>query len=260
MTNDPQDAGLDPSGIESRQPTLDFRKRLEELGQMALLIFILASAAFLSAITAMRIAIHGREVTMPNLTGKSVAEATSMLHSHGLVLKVADRVYSELPINVVVRQTPPAGLLMKESQQAHVVLSLGQRQLQIPLLEGNSLRASRIELLRAGLQVGEVTALTMPDKPADEVVIQAPRPGTGATTPRVDVLVSQGPHEVAYVMPHFVGMTESDAQRRLDASGLRRKVNYVSAPQWPHGSVIDQSPLAGSRLPAASTIELTVAN
>src|SRR6266403_1305665 len=143
MTDDPEIAPLDPVGVEPQQPALNFRKRLEELGQMALLVFILASAAFLSAITAMRIAIH-------------------------------DRVNSELPINVVVRQTPPAGLLMKESQQAHVVLSLGQRQLRIPLLEGNSLRASRIELLRAGLQVGEVTAITMPEKPADEVVIQAP--------------------------------------------------------------------------------------
>jgi beta-lactam-binding protein with PASTA domain len=208
----------------------------------------------------MRIAIHGREVTMPNLTGKNVAEATGLLRSSGLVLKVADRVYSELPINVVVRQTPPAGLLMKESQQVHVVLSLGQRQLRIPLLEGNSLRASRIELLRAGLQVGEVSGVTMPNKPADEVIIQTPRPGNGAATPRVDVLVSQGPHEAAYVMPHFVGMTESDAQRRLDNAGLRRKVNYVSAPQWPHGTIIDQSPLAGARLPAPSTIELTVAN
>src|SRR6266550_7400990 len=200
-------------------------ERVEWLARMTLLVFILASAAFLSAITAMRIAIHGRETTMPNLTGKNVTEATSLLRSHGLVLKVADRVYSELPINVVVRQTPPAGLLMKESQQAHVVLSLGQRQLRIPLLEGNSLRASRIELLRAGLQVGEVTAITMPEKPADEVVIQTPRPGTGAATPRVDGLISQGPHESAYVMPHFVGMTESDAQRRLDASGLRRQLN-----------------------------------
>jgi beta-lactam-binding protein with PASTA domain len=260
MTDDPQDGALDPIASPEPEPSPNFRKRLEELGQMALLVFILASAAFLSAITAMRIAIHGREVTMPNLTGKSVTDATSMLRSHGLVLKVADRVYSELPINVVVRQTPPAGLLMKESQQAHVVLSLGQRQLQIPLLEGNSLRASRIELLRAGLQVGEVSGVTMPGKPADEVIIQTPRPGTGAATPRVDVLVSQGPRESAYVMPHFVGMIESDAQHRLDAAGLRHKVNYVTAPQWPHGSIIDQSPLAGSRLPAASTIELTVAN
>src|SRR6202021_520876 len=199
---------------------MTIRERLEWLSRMAFLVFILASAAFLSAITAMRVAIHGREVSMPNLVGKNAAEAGQSLRSKGLLLRVADRVYSDLPINQVVRQTPPPGMLMKVSQQAHVVLSLGQRQLQIPLLEGNSLRVSRIELLRAGLQVGEVSAVTMPGKPADEVVIQTPRPGNGAATPRVDVLVSQGPHESAYVMPHFVGMTESDAQRRLDIAGL----------------------------------------
>jgi eukaryotic-like serine/threonine-protein kinase len=239
---------------------MTLRDRLETLGQTALLIFILTSAAFLSAITAMRIAIHGRETTMPNLVGKNVMEASTMLRSRGLVLRVADRSYSDVPINVVVRQTPSAGQLMKVSQQAHVVLSLGQRQLEIPLLEGGSLRVSRIELLRAGLQVGEVSAVTMPDKPVDTVVLQTPRPGAGAATPRVDVLVSQGPRDTAYVMPHLVGLNEIDAQRRLDVAGLHRKVNYVTAPQWPHATVIDQSPLAGARLSAAATIELTVAN
>ncbi len=239
---------------------MTLRERLEWVSRMALLVFILAAAAFLSAITAMRIAIHGREVNMPNLVGKNVTEANGLLHSRGLVLRVADRIYSELPINVVVRQSPPPGMLMKVSQQAHVVLSLGQRQLQIPLLEGNSLRASRIELLRAGLQVGEVSAITMPDEPADTVVIQTPRPGAGSATPRVDVLVSSGAREAAYVMPHLVGLNEVDAQHRLDVAGLRRKVNYVTAPQWPHGAVIDQTPLAGQRIPGAITIDLTVAN
>jgi beta-lactam-binding protein with PASTA domain len=236
------------------------REKLEALGQTALLIFILASAAFLSAITAMRIAIHGREVTMPNLVGKNVGEANGLLRSRGLVLRVADRVYSDSPINVVVRQTPPAGLLMKVSQQAHVVLSLGQRQLEIPLLEGNSLRVSRIELLRAGLQVGEVSALNMPDESVDTVVQQNPRPGAGAATPRVDVLVSQGPRDVAFVMPHLVGLTEVEAQHRLDIVGLHRRVNYVAAPQWPHGTLVDQSPLAGARVSSAATVDLTVAN
>src|SRR5579872_5559707 len=152
------------------------RERLESLGQTALLIFILTSAAFLSAITAMRIAIHGRETTMPNVVGKNVAQANGMLVSKGLVLRVADHVYSEQPINVVVRQSPPPGMLMKVSQQAHVVLSLGQRQLQIPLAEGNSLRASRIVLLRAGLQIGEVSGITTSDEPADSVILQTPRP------------------------------------------------------------------------------------
>jgi beta-lactam-binding protein with PASTA domain len=236
------------------------RQKLEALGQTALLIFILASAAFLSAITAMRIAIHGREVTMPNLVGKSVSEANSMLRSRGLLLRVADRVYSDSPINVVVRQTPPAGLLMKVSQQAHVVLSLGQRQLEIPLLEGNSLRVSRIELLRAGLQVGEVSSLNMPGEAVDTVVQQNPRPGAGAATPRVDLLVSQGPRDMAFVMPHLVGLPETEAQHRLDIAGLHRKVNFVAAPQWPHGTLVDQSPLAGARVSSAATVDLTVAN
>jgi len=239
---------------------MTLRERLEWVSRMALLVFILAAAAFLSAITAMRIAIHGREVNMPNLVGKNVTEANGLLRSRGLVLRVADRIYSELPINVVVRQSPPPGMLMKVSQQAHVVLSLGQRQLQIPLLEGNSLRASRIELLRGGLQVGEVSGITSGDEPADTVMLQTPRPGAGAASPRVDVLVSNGPRENAYVMPHLVGLNEGEAQHRLDVAGLRRKVNYVSAPQWPHGAVIDQTPLAGQRIPAVSTIELTVAN
>jgi beta-lactam-binding protein with PASTA domain len=61
-------------------------------------------------------------------------------------------------------------------------------------------------------------------------------------------------------MPHLAGMNEGEAQHRLDVAGLRRKVNYVSAPQWPHGAVIDQAPLGGTRIPTSSTIELTVAN
>src|SRR5437667_1742728 len=179
-------------------------ERLEWLGGLTLLVFILASAAFLSAITAMRIAIHGREVTMPNLVGLNVSEASRILQPRGLVLRVADRIYSDQPINAVVRQTPPSGLLMKVSQQAHVVLSLGQRQLQIPLLEGNSLRASRIELLRAGLQVGEVSGVTMPTAPVDTVVIQNPKPGAGAATPRVEEQTSerQSQNELAFRLLH----------------------------------------------------------
>ncbi|MDP9339744.1 MAG: PASTA domain-containing protein [Acidobacteriota bacterium] len=238
---------------------MTLRERLEWLSRMALLVFILASAAFLSAITAMRIAIHGREVTMPNLVGKGVSEASQLLRSRGLVLRVADRVYTDLPANVVVRQTPTAGLLMKVSQQAHVVLSLGQRQLTIPRLEGTTLRISRIEMLRAGLQIGEVSNIAIPNQLPDTVVMQNPKPGMGAATPRVDVLVSQGDRDKAYMMPHLIGLNESDAQHRLDMASLKRKVNYVAAPQWPHGAVIDQTPAGGARIPAAASVELTVA-
>lgn len=239
---------------------MTIRERVEWTSRFAFLVFILASAAFLSAITAMRIAIHGRETTMPNLVGTDVGEASRALRSKGLILRVADRVYSDVPINQVVRQTPPPGMLMKVSQQAHVVLSLGQRELQIPPLEGNSLRVSRIELLRGGLQVGEISSVGLPAFAADLVLEQNPKPGHGAATPRVDLLVSSGPKEAAYVMPYFLGLGETEAEHRLDQASLHRKVNYVSAPQWPKGAVIDQSPLAGTRITANTEVELTIAN
>ncbi|MBZ5700491.1 MAG: PASTA domain-containing protein [Acidobacteriia bacterium] len=247
------DSGAEPGGMTLRQ-------RLEWLTRVTLLVFILASAAFLSAITAMRIAIHGREVAMPNLVGKNVAEADHLLRSSGLLLRVADRMYSDLPINVVVRQTPPPGMQMKVSQQAHVILSLGQRQLSIPALEGKSLRASRIELLRAGLQIGEVSSVTLPEALGDTVVIQSPRPGNGAATPRVNVLVAQPARESAYIMPALAGLSEAEAARLLSQVPLRYKANYVAAAQWPHGAVIEQAPPAGARVAVSATVELTVAN
>src|SRR5580700_2549703 len=174
---------------------MTIRERVGWASRVAFLIFILASAAFLSAITAMRIAIHGRETTMPNLVGKDVGEASKALRSKGLILRVADRVYSDVPINQVVRQTPPPGMLMKVSQQAHVVLSLGQKQLEIPSLEGNTLRASRIELLREGLQVGEVSTVSLGNDVPETVLLQNPKQGRNAATPRVDVLVAGIPRE-----------------------------------------------------------------
>lgn len=265
MSDEPQlvDSGdeQEPTGSPAPQSFLGgLKERVEWAARMSLLVFILAAAAFLSAITAMRVAIHGREVSMPNLVGKNATEAGAMLRSAGLGLRVSDHVYSDLPINVVVRQTPPPGMQMKVEQQAHVVLSLGQRALQIPEIEGSSLRVSRIELLRGGLQVGEISNLAMPDQVVDTVVMQSPKPGAGAATPRVDVLVSAGPREMSFVMPHLVGLNEEEAQRRLEASGIKRRVNGVSAPQWPHGTVIDQTPLAGTRLSASTQVELTTAD
>src|SRR6195256_2735671 len=149
---------------------MTLRERIEWLLRMCLLVFVLAAAAFLSAVMAMRFAIQGREVDMPNLVGKSSADALAILHGRGLELRVADRIYSDLPANAVVRQSPSAGEHMKISQDAHVVLSLGPQNVTIPTLAGESLRVARIQLLQSGLQLGEVTYVPVANLPADAVV------------------------------------------------------------------------------------------
>src|ERR1700728_4959233 len=127
---------------------MSLRERVEWVFRMGLLVFILAAAAFLSAVTAMRFAIQGREVTMPDLAGESSAEAMGILQGRGLQLKIVDRVYTNLPLNTVARQSPPPGERMKVGQNAHVVLSLGSQNVITPSLVGESLRVARIQLLQ----------------------------------------------------------------------------------------------------------------
>ena len=239
---------------------MTFRERLEWLLRMCLLVFVLAAAAFLSAVMAMRFAIQGREVDMPNLAGKTSADVQTLLRSRGLQLIVADRVYSDLPANTVVRQSPPAGEHMKVSQDAHVVLSLGPQNVTIPELEGGSLRVARIQLLQAGLQLGEVTSLSVANLPADSVVQQNPLSGTRAASLRVNLLVAQANPQTAYIMPWLVGMQQPDAERLLSSVGLKMsKTNFASSPEWPKGTIIQQTPGLGSKVTGETPIELTIA-
>jgi len=239
---------------------MSLRERIEWVFRMGLLVFILAAAAFLSAVTAMRFAIQGREVSMPNLVGKSSADAQAILQGRGLQLKVVDRVYSDLPANAVARQSPPEGERMKVAQNAHVVLSLGPQNVTTPSLLGESLRVARIQLPQVGLQLGEVTGLPAPTALSDTVLQQTPLPGIKAASPRVDLLVAQAEPPAAYIMPWLVGMSLPEADRLLTSAGLKlAKTTYAPSPQWPKGAVTEQSPEPGTKITNESAIEMIVA-
>jgi eukaryotic-like serine/threonine-protein kinase len=240
---------------------MSFRERLEWMMRMGLLIFVLAAAAFLSAITTIRIAIRGREVQMPNIVGMKLTNAQRTLGSRGLGLKIADRVYDAAPSGNVIRQSPAEGMEMKVSQDAHVVLSLGALRVTIPNLEGQSLRSARVALIQSGLQLGEVSAPYMPDTSPELVLVQTPPAGAQAASAHVDLLAPEGPHPAAYVMPFVIGMTGPEAQRQFTQFGFKNvHLDPVPAPQWPVGSVLDQTPSAGSRVAADDTIELKIAS
>jgi beta-lactam-binding protein with PASTA domain len=238
---------------------MTFRERIEWLFRMALLVFVLAATAFLSAVMTMRFAIQGREADMPNLIGKSSADAMAILRGRGLQLKIVDRVYSGLPANTVARQSPPAGEHMKVSQDAHVVLSLGPQNVTIPSLVGESIRVARIQLLQSGLQLGEVSSYSAPAISSDGVLQQSPPWGTRAANPRVDLLVAEPAPQPAYVMPSLVGMPLPDADHLLSSGGMKlSKTTYSPSAQWPKGSIIEQSPVQGSKITAETPIDLEI--
>ena len=90
------------------------------------MIAILIIAAGVSAITAMRWAIQGKESTIPVLTGKSESEATAILTENNLVLRVSGKRFNkDVPAGYVVEQIPPAGSRLKTSRSVKVLVSAG---------------------------------------------------------------------------------------------------------------------------------------
>jgi len=240
---------------------MTLREQFERLLRITLLVFILVAAGFLSAITAIRIAIRGRIVTMPSLIGQSAAQARQTLADRGLNFRVVDQIYSNLPVDAVVRQTPPPGETIKVPQNAHVVLSMGPQTVMIPHLQGRSMRAARIVLLESGLQLGDVSTVYLTGASPDTVLNQDPPPASAASSPRVDLLVAAGDRPVSYVMPALVGMQQQVAEQLLAATGLRvARVNYIAGASVAKGVVIGQTPPRGARIDGNATVELGVAN
>jgi beta-lactam-binding protein with PASTA domain len=236
-------------------------ERLQWVMRMAFLLFILSSVAFLSALTAMRIAVQGREVAMPDVVGKSMVPARQILRGRGIGMKVEDRIYSGEPSDTIIRQSPPPNERVKTGQNAHVVLSLGPQRMTIPPLQDRSLRAAEVELLRDGMQLGEVSSFHVAGGVADTVTEQDPAPGTtDRTGPHVSLLVSLGARPSAYAMPDFMGQPLPEAQSKLGSAGLRlSKLTPEANTSSPAGTVVGQTPARGQRIDSNSTIELTFA-
>ncbi len=236
-------------------------ERLQWILRMALVLFILASVAFLSALMAVRLAIRGREVAMPDVVGKNAGDAQQILQGRGIGMKVEDRIYSNLPQDAVVRQSPLPNMTVKTGQNAHVVLSLGPQNETIPRTRGHdpcALHAS--SLLRGGMQLGEISAAYLPGEPSDTVLQQDPAPGTSdVNSPHVSLLVSLGPRPPAYVMPELSGLPLADAESKLSAAGLKiSKLTTAPVPGTPGGVIVGQTPARGERLDASTSIELQV--
>ena len=236
------------------------REQFERFLRVTLLVFILAAAGFLSALTTVRIAIRGRMVSMPNITGKSLNDAQRIVGADRLLVRVVDRQYSAMPANAVLRQSPLPGEQVKVSQDVQAIVSLGPQKLVVPSLEGRSMRAAHIALLEAGLPLGEVSTVTMPSADPGTVIVQEPPAGSTAVSPRVDVLVAGDEPAISYVMPSLIGLEQADAQRILTANGLRlAKVDDVTDSGSPKGAVIGQMPARGSRMSGDTAVQISVA-
>ena len=189
------------------------------LGALAMLV-----VALVSAFISMRLAIHGREVKVPDLTGLTLLEASKQTRSHGLILNLENRFYSpNTPPGHVLAQSPAPGVTVRREWTVRVTESLGAQQVAIPDLIGQSERTASINIRRLGLELGTVSHIAAPGDPG-VVIAQTPNPNAaGVDRPRVSLLLSEPEEQAspdAFVMPSLAGLSLSAAVARASAAGL----------------------------------------
>jgi eukaryotic-like serine/threonine-protein kinase len=235
--------------------------RIRTLLRLFFLAAVLMTVAVVSAITTIRLTIHGRQETLPSLVGVPVEQARSAVRRLGLDLDVEDRLYSnKIVANAVVSQMPAAGTSIKPRQHVHVLLSLGPPQVTVPDLIGRSLRAARITAVERGLTIGDIAALYWQQDEPNQVVAQDPPPATtDLQTPAVNFLVSLGPLPVAYLCPNFQGKPVGVVRAELEQAGFQNiTVSQVQTPGVPQGAIVQQLPLPGSKVTPDSAFQFQV--
>lgn len=228
---------------------------------IVLMVAILVVAGIVSALTAMRFAIRGREVVVPSLAGKTKEEADDLLKSAGLRLKVSSSQFNpQVPEGHVLDQIPPSGTRLKTDRTVKILLSLGDRKFAVPNLLGTSLRAAQLTLTQRRLKLGNTVYSHMPEGEASTVIYQSPAAGTQeGSDPAVDILISLGPPAQYFIMPDLIGRPAELVAARARAEGFRLgKMTYRKYPGVESGVVIQQKPQAGYRLTKSDIILLEV--
>ncbi|MFI5665651.1 Stk1 family PASTA domain-containing Ser/Thr kinase [Streptomyces sp. NPDC051704] len=200
----------------------------------------------------------GQFTKVPNLLGKTEAQAKSDLSAAGLGVKRVDRRFSDtFDRGTVMGSDPESGKRIRGNGAVALTVSRGPELVFVPDLKGKPLEEAKAELTRSGLAPGMVTQAFSQDV-AQGAVISTDPPGgqKRATDTAVAIVVSKGrPVQVGNV----VGRPLDQARAALQDLGLKVEMaaEQVNSP-FPAGTVANQSIGAGAQAATGDTVTLTV--
>ena len=196
-------------------------------------------------------------ITVPDVHGKFVSEATGILTSKGFQVDPA-------PINVdsakvgagrVVGTTPKAG--SQEPQGTTIQLRVATGNVVVPDVTGLSCDQATAKMKQRTL------VATCQDQPSDQPVGKAfnSTPAVGATAPQnssVTVLISSGPQQVT--VPPVTGETKQDAVKALHDVGLKAAITQGVECTDPglNNTIQSQNPTAGTQVDQGTFVNIVV--
>ena len=252
---------------------------MRQFFRLVLMALVLLTVALVSALTAMRFAIHGREVVIPKLTGSTLLEAERAVAPSGLGVVVERQYYSsDIAEGKIISQVPPPGTKVRRGWTIRVAQSLGPQRVTIPDVTGETERVAELNIRRRGLDLGSSAQISLPDVTPDQVVSQnPPANASGVLVPKINLLLSDMPRPAEFVMPNFVGSPLGSATVALQEAGIKvgrvtvasptplstePEANPVPAAPLPQpgaaSMIVTQNPAAGQKVVAGSAVSFEV--
>ena len=197
------------------------------------------------------------EIKVPDVVGKTEAQATYLLAKENLDLGEVKREYSDGAEGIVINQEPGPGARVKRGAPVSITVSKGESRVDVPDVVEKTAQEAATLLGQAGLKMNQ-TEEHSSSVSKGEIIKQSPSAGTSVKTgSTVTVVVSSGVETVT--VPGVVGEGESDAVSKIESNGLEAQVVYEST-STPEdvGKVLSQDPVSGTEVNKNSTVTLKV--
>ncbi len=186
---------------------------------------------------------------LEDLTGLSQRDAELVLKNRSLLISFEAKA-SETPSGTVLSTDPPAGTPLYAGDRVTLLLSRGQspKRTYVPDLVGLSESAARERLQYAGLTVGSVQYKVSSHAVGTVIEQQYPSQTMLEASSEVSLWVSLGAQYEIRLVPDLYGRSEEEAAALLRSYGLTVGSIHTVNNAAPRGTVISQSPLAGTPL------------
>ena len=198
-----------------------------------------------------------QKVTIPDVVGKSQAEAFSTVQEAGLTIGVFDSVFDKLPAGVIISQNPTSGAEVAKGTPVSLTLSKGPKVAVVPGVVSRTESAARRTLAGAGYAV-TFTTQDSATVASGTVMSQTPLAGTASPVgSSVTAVVSTGAKKVT--VPNVVGNAVDVAVKTLQDAGLKIAITLPSSTTTASVNVTAQSPTSSSAaVDEGSTVTITL--
>lgn len=227
---------------------------------IAVLVGILLMGFFVGSFLSFGKFWSSAEINVPDVVGKSSVVAQQILEDKNLRVKIVEANDDSVPAGQVVSQYPEAGAKVKEQRLVTITVSKGGQELTMPDLKSMSRSNAEEKLKKMGLKLGAVFEENSKE-PAGTVINQDPRSGSKITKGQtVDITVSLGEKKKEITVQNYTGLSVDSAKSNLEANGLSLGGISEEASTRPKGTVIGQSPAAGSTTTEGGSVSLIISS